>query len=59
LNAIRFARKNDLAIGDYHDQMMDNIDEMTDKRVMTIREIEKDENIVSKAYNKKIKAKSF
>jgi hypothetical protein len=39
--------------------MMDNIDEMTDKRVMTIREIEKDENIVSKAYNKKIKAKSF
>jgi hypothetical protein len=35
LNAITFARQNDLTINDYHDLMMDNIDEVTDKRLMT------------------------
>ena len=59
LNAIRFARQNDLVIGDYHDLMMDNIDEVIDKRFVALREIRKDKIIVAKAYNKKIKAKSF
>jgi hypothetical protein len=31
LNAIRFARQNDLSVGDYFDLMMDNIDEVADK----------------------------
>jgi hypothetical protein len=39
--------------------MMDNIDEVTDKRVTTLGEIEKDKIMVAKAYNKKVKAKSF
>ena len=39
--------------------MMDNIDEVTDKRVTALREIEKDKIMVAKAYNKKVKAKSF
>jgi hypothetical protein len=39
--------------------MMDNIDEVTDKRVTTLGEIEKDKIMVTKAYNKKVKAKSF
>jgi hypothetical protein len=39
--------------------MMDNIDEVTDKRLMALREIEKDKIMVVKAYNKKVKAKSF
>jgi hypothetical protein len=30
-----------------------------DKRMMGLREIEKDKLIVSKTYNKKLKAKSF
>jgi hypothetical protein len=38
---------------------MDNIDEVTDKRLMALREIEKDKIMVVKAYNKKVKAKSF
>jgi tRNA A37 threonylcarbamoyladenosine dehydratase len=59
LNAIRFARQNDLNVSDYHDLMMDNIDEVTDKRLMALREIEKDKVIVSNAYNKKVKTKSF
>jgi hypothetical protein len=59
LNAVRFARQNDLTIGDYYNSMMDNIDEVTDKRVTDLGEIEKDKIMVAKAYNKKVKAKSF
>jgi hypothetical protein len=39
--------------------MIDNIDEVTDKRVIALGEIEKDKMMVVKAYNKKIKANSF
>jgi hypothetical protein len=52
LNAIKCARQNDISVGDYHDLMMDNIDEVTDKRMMALREIEMDKVIVVKAYNK-------
>jgi hypothetical protein len=31
LNAVKFARQNDLTIGDYYNSMMDNIDEVTKK----------------------------
>jgi hypothetical protein len=59
LNVVRFARQNDLTVGDYYNSMMDNIDEVTDKRVTALGEIEKDKIMVAKAYNKKVKAKSF
>jgi hypothetical protein len=59
LNAVRFAQQNDLTVGDYYNSMMDNIDEVTDKRVTALGEIEKDKIMVAKAYNKKIKAKSL
>jgi hypothetical protein len=59
LNTVRFAKQNDLAIGDYYNSMIYNIDEVTDKRVTTLGEIEKDKIMVAKAYNKKVKAKSF
>jgi hypothetical protein len=59
LNTIRFARQNDITVGDYHDLMMDNIDEVTNKRMVALREITKDKVIVTKIYNKKVKAKSF
>jgi hypothetical protein len=39
--------------------MMDNIDEVTDKRVIALGAIEKDKIMVARAYNKKVKAKSF
>jgi hypothetical protein len=38
---------------------MYNIDEVTDKRQVALGEIEKDKIMVAKAYNKKVKAKSF
>jgi hypothetical protein len=59
LNAAKFARQNDLNVSDYYNLMMENIVEVTGKRLMALREIEKDKIMVSKAYNKKVKAKSF
>jgi adenosyl cobinamide kinase/adenosyl cobinamide phosphate guanylyltransferase len=59
LNAVRFAKQNDLTIGDYYNLMMDNIDKVIDKRVTALGETEKDKIMVAKAYNKKVKAKLF
>jgi hypothetical protein len=39
--------------------MMDKIDEVTDKRMEALEEIEKDKKRVARAYNKKVMAKSF
>jgi NDP-sugar pyrophosphorylase family protein len=41
------------------DLMMDNIDEVTDVRLKALKDIEKDKAQVAKAYNKKVKSKSF
>jgi hypothetical protein len=59
LNAFRFARQNDLSVGDYFNLMMNNIDEVINKRLVALREIEKEKITVSKSYNKKVKTKSF
>ena len=42
LDAYRLAKQNDISAVDYHDLMMDNIDEVTDKRLKALKEIEKD-----------------
>ena len=55
----RLAKQNELPAADYYNLMMDNIDEVTDKRLQALREIEKDKIRVCKAYNKKVKLKSF
>ena len=59
LDAYRLAKQNDLAAVDYHDMMMDNIDDVTDKRLKALKEIEKDKLRVARTYNKKVKIKSF
>jgi hypothetical protein len=59
LIAYRLAKQNELSAIDYHNLMMDNIDEVTDKRLQALKEIEKDKIRVARAYNKKIKLKSF
>jgi hypothetical protein len=41
LNAVRFAKQNDLAIRDYYNLMMDNIDEVTEKRLVALGETKK------------------
>jgi hypothetical protein len=42
MTAYRLAKKNELSVVDYHDSMLDNIDEVTDKRLQALKEIEKD-----------------
>lgn len=43
----------------YQDMIMDNnIDEVTDRRIQTLKEIEKDKAGVT-CYNRKVKCKSF
>jgi hypothetical protein len=59
LAAYRLAKQNELFAVDYHDSMMDNIDEVTDKRLQALKEIEKNKIQVARAYNKKVKLKSF
>ena len=59
LDAYRLAKQNDLSVVDYHYLMMDNIDEVTDKRLKALKEIERDKFRVARAYNKKVKGKSF
>ena len=59
LGAYRLAKQNDLNAVDYYDLMMDNIDEVTDKRLEALKEIEKDKIRVARTYNKKVKGKSF
>jgi hypothetical protein len=54
LTAYRFNKPNELFIVDYYDLMMDNIDEVTNKRLQALKEMEKDKIRVAKAYNKKV-----
>jgi hypothetical protein len=53
------AKQNDLSVVDYYNSMMDNIDEVTDKWIKALKEIEMGKLRVARAYNKKVKDKSF
>jgi hypothetical protein len=59
LDALRIARQNELSAVDYHNLMLDRLDEVSDERVKTLGEIERDKLRVVKAYNKRVKEKSF
>jgi hypothetical protein len=59
LVAYRLAKQNKLSTTNYHNLLMDNIDEVTDQTLQALQEIEKDKIRVARAYNKKVKLKSF
>ena len=59
LDAYRLAKQNNFSAVDYYDLMMDNIDEVSDKRMQALKEIENDKLRVARAYNKKVRPKSF
>jgi predicted RNA-binding protein len=46
------------AIG-YHNLMLGRLDEASDERVKVLREFERDNLRVARAYNKRVKEKSF
>jgi hypothetical protein len=39
----------------YHNLMLDNIDEVINKRMKALKEIEKDKTRVARAYNRKVR----
>ena len=53
LAAMRFAKQNDLSAEDYFGLMMENIDEVTNKRLGALRDIGKKKLRIAKFYNKK------
>jgi hypothetical protein len=59
LDALRIARQNELSAINYHNLMLDRIDEVSDERVKALGEIKRDKLRVAKAYNKRVKEKSF
>jgi hypothetical protein len=59
LGAYRLAKQSDLNVDTYHALMMNNIDEVTDKRLEALEAMEKDKRRVARAYNKRVRAKSF
>ena len=59
LAALRIAKQDGLSAVDFHNLMMENIDELVDKPLAALREIERDKLRVARAYNKKVKLKSF
>jgi hypothetical protein len=59
LDALRIAQQNELSAVDFHNLMLDRLDEVSDERVKALGKIERDKLRVAKAYNKRVKEKSF
>jgi hypothetical protein len=59
LDALQIARQNELSVVDYHNLMLDRLDEASNERMKALGEIERDKLRVARAYNKKVKEKSF
>jgi hypothetical protein len=59
LQSCQVMRQEALLAKEYSDSMMDWIDEAHESRLKALEEIEKEKLRVCKAYNKKVKAKSF
>jgi hypothetical protein len=59
LDALRIARQTKLSTLDYHNLMLNRLDEVSNERVKVLGEIERDKLRVAKAYNKRVKEKSF
>ena len=49
LNALRIAKQNDLSAIHFYNLMMDNIDEVADKRLVALKSIERDKLRVARA----------
>jgi hypothetical protein len=54
LDALRIARQNDLSVVDYHNLILDRLDEVSDERVKILGEIERDKLRVTRDYNKRV-----
>jgi hypothetical protein len=59
LDALRIAQQNELSTVDYHNLMLNRLDEVSDERENALGEIKRDKLRIARAYNKRVKEKSF
>jgi hypothetical protein len=59
LQTCRVAKQEALSAGEYAEAMMDRIDEAPEGRFRASEEIEKEKLRMARAYNKRVKRKSF
>jgi hypothetical protein len=59
LDDLRIAQQNELSSINYHNLMLARLDEASDERIKALGEIERDKLRVARAYNKRVKEKSF
>jgi hypothetical protein len=59
LDALRIAQQNELSAVDYHNLMLDRLDEVSDERVKVLAKIEREKLRVARAYNKRVKENLF
>jgi hypothetical protein len=59
LDDLRIAQQNELSAINYHNLMLARLDEASDERIKALGEIERDKLRVARAYNKRVKEKSF
>jgi hypothetical protein len=58
-DALRIAQQNELSAVDYHNLILDRLDEVSDERVKDLGEIKRYKLRVARAYNKRVNEKSF
>jgi hypothetical protein len=59
LQAQRVMQQDALSTAEYSELMMDTLDEVLESQLKVLREIEKEKLQVAKAYNRRVKDKSF
>jgi transposase InsO family protein len=59
LDTLRIAQQNELSTVDYHNLMLNRLDEVSDKRKNALGEIKRDKLSIARGYNKRVKEKSF
>jgi hypothetical protein len=59
LQTHRVSDQDTLVAKEYADLMMDRVDEVHEDRLQALKEIEKEKIRMARAYNKKVKGKSF
>jgi hypothetical protein len=59
LDALRIAQQNELSTADYHNLMLDRLNEVSNERIKALGETERDKLRVARAYNKRVKEKLF
>jgi hypothetical protein len=59
LDSLRIARQNELSAVNYHNLMLDRLEEVSDEKVKALGEIERDKLRIARAYNKRVKKNYF